>query len=308
MKVIITSALLILVFGSLVNDEGTDFPSLKVSADKGPLLGTRFHSLDELKSVISIEYLTNASDTMVVVEHSCYAGNVRSLLSQGINQKDFINANDGTFWDRVALALSTPYFTLHHREMLRIYCMSRRRFPTFGEGDVAFYDLAQTMACDISDKDLEVATEADLSEKGYINTFNHVVSQSFMTSLFSEELADYIADIHERYNMPELITGRFTPAQVADLNEGPVDNYVDMINNEWGQELGKQLRKKYNISASTVWTPKLLTNYMNDIKSYFSWVYQISFKPYSPDDYLMIRFSAKLNLVMFHLSELRIQI
>ncbi len=53
-------------------------------------------------------------------------------------------------------------------------------------------------------------------------------------------MADYIADLHERHHLPELTTlGKFTSAQLNDFNNSPLDNYVDMINNEWGQELGK---------------------------------------------------------------------
>ena len=85
----------------------------------------------------------------------------------------------------------------------------------------------------------------DLSEKGYLNTFNHITAQTFMTALFSEAVADFIADAHERGNLAELVTGHFSEEQLLDLQQGPVDNYVDMINNEYGQELGKALKAKY---------------------------------------------------------------
>ena len=87
------------------------------------------------------------------------------------------------------------------------------------------------MANQISDEDYLNLSCEELSEKGYLNTFNHITAQAFMTSIFSERLADFIADVHELYNMPELITGDFTEQQLADFENGPVDNYVDMINN-----------------------------------------------------------------------------
>jgi len=138
----------------------------------------------------------------------------------------------------------------------------------------------------------------DLSEKGYLNTFNHVTAQAFMTSIFSEELADFIADVHERHNLPELISGNFSEAQLTDLDNGPVDNYIDLINNEWGQELGKSLREKYNISTKTRWTPELLAAYLNDIQRYYSWTFQIGFRPFKPADEMVKHFTNKINKVL----------
>ncbi|MFN3940495.1 MAG: hypothetical protein ACK4IY_07890, partial [Chitinophagales bacterium] len=138
----------------------------------------------------------------------------------------------------------------------------------------------------------------DTTEKGYINTFNHITAQTFITSIFGEELADFVADAHERANHPELITGTFTETQLNDLAEGPVDNYTDIINNEWGQELGKNLKVKYHITRQTNWTPELLANYLNDIQAYYSWAFQIGFTPFRPQDEQVTKFSRKLNLVM----------
>ena len=77
-----------------------------------------------------------------------------------------------------------------------------------------------------------------------------------------------------------------------------MDNYVDLINNEWGQELGKQLKEKYNIDRETNWTPELLANYLNDLQSYYSWAFQIGFEPFRPEDDVVRRFSDKINIVM----------
>ena len=104
--------------------------------------------------------------------------------------------------------------------------------------------------------------------------------------------------------MPELITGIFTEKQLADITDGPVDNYIDMINNEWGQELGKELCLKYHISRLTYWTPELLADYLNDMQSYHSWAFQIGFKPYRATDDMVIRFANKINKVIRDLPEL----
>jgi len=167
-----------------------------------------------------------------------------------------------------------------------------------GSVDVAFYDLAETMVGQISDDDWLNMSCEDISEKGYLNTFNHITAQAFMTSIFSERLADFIADVHELYNMPALINGNFTEEQLADFENGPVDNYLDMINNEWGQELGKVLGEKYGIDRHTVWTPQLLKDYLNDIQQYHSWAFQIGFRPFRTTDNVVIQFAAKINTVL----------
>jgi len=289
-------------------------PELRyTTGTKGALLSTRFKSFEELKKVIQIEYykVIPGSDyamykkPLVRLTHSSIGREVTSILKSGVSEADFIRARDGGFWDRVQLALHSPYFVINRNDLLRVFNLSRRRHYMFGEGDVAFYDLAETMLFNISDDDLALMHFEDLSEKGFINTFNHITPQAFMTTLFSEELADFIADTHERQNMPELITGKFTEDQLTDLQNGPVDNYVDLINNEWGQELGKLLREKHDINRNTYWTPELLVDYLNDIQSYYSWAFQIGFKPYRPEDQVVIRFSNKINRVMGGVKGLR---
>ena len=279
----------------------------------GALLLTRFQSLEDLKKVVEIEYIEGISSSFYVMlrkplvrlTHSSGSYEVSSVLKSGVSQSDFMHARDGGFWDRAWLALNSPYSVVNKNDMLRIYFLARRKRFIFGGGDVAFYDLALTMMYNISDADLALIPSKDLSEKGYINSFNHITAQAFMTSIFSERMADFIADIHERYQLPELINGKFNEYQLSDLDDGPVDNYVDIINNEWGQELGKQLRKKYNINRETYWTPELLTNYLNDIQSYYSWAFQIGFNPFRTEDELVIRFSDKINRVMDSVSGLK---
>lgn len=273
---------------------------------KGALLGTRFQSLEELKAVIRIEYLhaTDADSVthkncMVRVSH-CSAGlEVVSLLESGASQGDIWNARYGkNISERFGLLFNAPYAVANRKDLEKVYTLSRWRPEWFGEGDLAFFDLAKASAEHINTEDLAFRNARDSTEKGYLNSFNHITAQAFITSCFSEELADFVADAHERYAHPELLTGKFTEAQLRDLEEGPVDNYADIINNEWGQELGKQLKLKYHISRETIWTPELLANYLNDLQSYYSWAFQIGFKPFRPEDKQAIRFAEKINSVM----------
>jgi hypothetical protein len=209
-----------------------------------------------------------------------------------------MRAQRGTLKDKAALCLKSPFACANRKDLVRIEKLGRRKPETFGIGDPAFLDLAEIMVSHIYDEDLLSIPAEDLGEKGYLNTFNHITAQALMTSIFSEILADFVADVHELYNMPELITGKFTDTQLANTIDGPVDNYIDMINNEWGQELGKSLKIKYTINRKTDWTPELLANYLNDIQSYCSWALRIGLKPFRATDKKVIQFAAKLNIVM----------
>jgi len=102
-----------------------------------------------------------------------------------------------------------------------------------------------------------------------------------------------------------LITGKFTEKQLSDPKNGAVDNYVDMVNNEWGQELGKLLKQKYQLSDTTHWTPKLLTNFLNDQQQYYSWIFEIGFEPFRPSDIMVIRYAAKINKAMAGVNGMR---
>lgn len=276
------------------------------SKGKGALLGTRFQSFDELKSFIQIEYLNNNAETdgakegnsSVHVRHCSQGREVISILESGINQDDIANAKYGGLAERFHVVLHSPFAVSNRKDLEKVYLLARVRPGLFGEGDVAFFNLAQTMVKHINTRELAFLAEKDSSEKGYLNTFNHMTAQAFTTSCFSEDLADFVADAHERYHHPELIHGKFTAEELNDLEEGPVDNYVDIINNEWGQEVGKQLGQKYRISRRTHWTPELMANYLNDLQQYFSWSFQIGFEPFRPHDEQVIKFSRKMNAVL----------
>jgi hypothetical protein len=272
------------------------------------LMATRFKSFDEFKTVVEIEYLgdTTRVDTageganIVRLRHCSMGLAVTSILNSGVSQRDIMKVKNAGIWDKASLVLQAPFAVMNRADLERVYILARRMPLLFGEGDPAFYDLAETSVANINTPDLAFRYMRDSSEKGYINTFNHMTAQAFITSIFSEELADLVADLHERKNMPELTTGKFTEKQLAEPDDNPIDNYVDMINNEWGQELGKKLRSKYHITRHTQWTPGLLANFLNDIQCYYSWALQVGFKPYRPEDELVVMFANKINLVMSH--------
>lgn len=274
------------------------------STVRGLLLLTHFSSFENFTSAVDLRYYHgDPADTLhlpteVRLTHCSDGREVTSILQSGISEGDFVKARDGNLWDKFRVVVLSPYSISSRADLLKVYVLARRRQDLFSEGDWAFYDLAERMVANISAYDRPNIDAKHFSEKGFINTFNHFTAQAFMTSLFSEEIADFIADVHERQTMPELITGNFTEEQINDMDFGAVDNYVDMINNEWGQELGKTLKDKYQITPDTHWTPELLSDYLNDIQEYYSWAFQIAFRPFRPSDKKVIRFAYKMNKVL----------
>lgn len=278
----------------------------RINSVSGLLVSTRFQSLEELKTVITIEYInsnnqadsTIHSNSKVILKHCSNGKEITAVLTSGISQNEISKAQLGSVKDQLHFTVISPFSVAIRKDLEKIFLLARLRPVIFGEGDVAFFDIAKSTVKNINTPALAFKYPKDTTEKGFINTFNHITAQAFITSCFSEELADFVADAHERANDPQLILGKFSEKKLHDLEEGPVDNYVDIINNEWGQELGKQLKEKYHISRTTTWTPELLSNYLNDMQAYYSWALQIGFKPVLADDEYIIKFSRKLNMVM----------
>jgi len=261
--------------------------------------------LEELKTAVHIEYFNPPTNTDTVGENAmvrlwhCSNGvAVSSELKAGIDQGQIMVVRNQGLWEKFWLAVRCPFAVFNRSNLFKINDLARRKPYRFGEGDVAFYDLAEASLANITARELAFRFPRDTSEKGYINSFNHITAQAFITSCFSEAMADFVSDVHERYHMPELLTGNFSKKQLTDPDNNPVDNYVDIINNEWGQEIGKRLKKKYKIHQATFWTPELLANYLNDLQSYYSGAFQIGFKPYHVEDELIIRYAEKINIVM----------
>ena len=112
------------------------------------------------------------------------------------------------------------------------------------------------------------------------NMMLHVFGQAVLTTLYGESVADLAGDLHET-DQPSLITGKFGPRQVPQA----IDNYADMVNNEYGQELGKELNHRLDVGGSTWWTREKTTEYLNQVQHYFSQTHGWSFRDFQPDDH-----------------------
>ncbi|NNE13637.1 MAG: hypothetical protein HKN51_01590 [Saprospiraceae bacterium] len=267
---------------------------------KGALLGTQIKSFEALKKIVDFKFDENKKAVQLI--HRSGNRFVISLLKEGVTEKDFEKAQYGQLKDKIALAFKSPIALIFRDDVKRVFLLSRRKGKLFGESDKSFYDIAEAMMANIDrnayKKRHSNYSRKDFTEKGFTNTFNHLTAQAIITTLFSEKLADYVADAHELARIPELITGQFSDEQKSDLDNGPVDNYVDVINNEWGQELGKALKRKYKIRRSTKWTNRLLTDYLNDIQSYGKWAFDYECKPFESNQELIQKIVYKINLVM----------
>lgn len=278
----------------------------RLQAGRGALLASRFPSLEAFKQVVDVRYdrdLGRAAgadgSTWVTLCHCSGGKAVTSVLAAGVSQDDLTKVKDkGTKADIAALTLRAPDVVAAQTQLKTILVFSRRVPLEYGQGDPGFYDLAAASVSHINTPDLAYRFAKDSSDKGYINTFNHFTAQAMITALFSEQVADIVADLHERKNLATLTTGIFTTAQLSSPTDNPVDNYVDMLNNEWGQELGKQLAAHYGISRRTYWTPELLAAFLNDIQAYYMWAFEIGMQPFRADDELVIRFAIKLNVLL----------
>ena len=97
--------------------------------------------------------------------------------------------------------------------------------------------------------------------------------------------------------MPELVSGKFSEKQLKDTVNFPTDNYVDIINNEIGQELGKYLKHKYAIDKKTQWTANLTCAFLNEVQAYYAQSFDIKIEPYSASDSIINRFSRKIEII-----------
>jgi len=265
------------------------------------LLASRINSLDSLKKIISIEYFpkdasNETPNIHVKLTYTSGGEDITAVLEEGINQSEIVNARDGSLLDKMFLLLNSPYSIKHRDDFKKIYILARRRRHLYGDLDKAFYDIALASVKKINTINKAYLTIRDSSERGYVNTFNHVTSQAIITSIFGQEKAAFIADVHERYNMPQLISRHQIDSLLAEGHEkGIIDNYVDIVNNKIGQQLGIYLAKKYNIHRNTNWSHQLLAEYLNDINHYYRLKFGIGMNSFSKNEELIALFSKKIN-------------
>ena len=285
---------LLLFFTGCNHSNNVGLPSCK------PLLATNFKNLQDFKSVVDLSYFNASEDSCIGTVRMSYENQgqtISSILSEGITQADITDAHKGSLWDKIYLVFQAPYAVIHRNELSKIFMLARRRPTIFGDNDVAFYDLALASMQNIKKDNQAFRNFRDSLEKGYINTFNHITAQALITTIYSEDIAHFVAKVHERHHMPELVSGKFSEKQLKDTVNFPTDNYVDIINNEIGQELGKYLKHKYAIDKKTQWTANLTCAFLNEVQAYYAQSFDIKIEPYSTSDSIINRFSRKIEII-----------
>src|SRR5215218_4154432 len=124
------------------------------------------------------------------------------------------------------------------------------------------------------------------------NMLLHVFGQAVITTIYGRSTADLVGDIHER-DQPSLISGKILPAEERQA----IDNYADMVNNLYGQDIGERVSKTLGVSSSTVWTPALTAKFVNAIQGEIASEMGWKMTPFGAKDAQIVKFSALLNEV-----------
>lgn len=270
------------------------------------MLSSRFNDLNHLKSVIKIKYAKDYTKmdsntyhkSIVTLYYNSNNETIIRKMKSGVSQNDLLKLQNTNYLNKATFVLKNLSTIGQRKELEKVYILARRKIEVFGPGDVSFYDLALTSFLHINTPNLAYKNSRDTTEKGYINTFNHITAQALITYFFSENLADLIGDLHERNNMPEITSGRFTKNQLKDPINSPEDNYIDIINNEIGQKIGLMLKNKYKLNGNLKCSALLLTTLLNDIQSYYMWALEIGLEPFRPSDEIVNKFSNKINIIL----------
>ena len=121
--------------------------------------------------------------------------------------------------------------------------------------------------------------------------FLHVFGQAIITTIWGRDAADFAGDIHERDQPALIVGGTFT----KKTEDQAIDNYCDMVNNIHGQAWGEQLSQSLGVDGDTVWTPEILTQYVNMMQALitgsFGWKTNY-FQATHPE---IVKFAATLN-------------
>lgn len=150
--------------------------------------------------------------------------------------------------------------------------------------------VTDAMAANVTHRALRPgSTEA--TNEAIPNMFLHVFGQAIITTIWGRDAADFAGDIHERDQPALIVGGTFTKKTEAQA----IDNYCDMVNNIHGQAWGEQLSKSLGVDGDTVWTPEILTQYVNMMQALitgsFGWKTNY-FQPTHPE---LVKFAATLN-------------
>jgi hypothetical protein len=132
------------------------------------------------------------------------------------------------------------------------------------------------------------------TQEAIANMFLHVFGQAIITTIWGRDAADFAGDIHERDQPALIVGGTFT----SKTERQAIDNYCDMVNNIHGQAWGELASKSLGVDGDTVWTPELLTQYVNMLQALITGSFGWKTSYFQPSHPEIIKFTATLNEVV----------
>jgi len=88
----------------------------------------------------------------------------------------------------------------------------------------------------------------------YKNTFRHIAGQALLTIVYGSDFADFIGDAHERDD--------------NGYEGNRIDAITDLINNPYGQRVGKALSEKYDFTNPDNITAKNVASFLTEVSEY----------------------------------------
>ncbi len=243
-----------------------------------PLVASKYKTLEELGKKIEFEYTSTEINgkciDQVRLVHRFKDVVLVTTLTEGTSQENLKG-----FWGKVGfVASSDPYLSL---SLNKIDNMSYRNK---NDSKLAFVDMGKEMIKNVKDNLRD--------EKGLENTMLHVNGQALITALFGVGVANEAGLMHER-GQATLRNGAF---RTEEATKAAIDNYSDLINNEWGQRWGEQLMTELGINAGTSWTNNTTARFLNGLQQRYSRTLNVEFKKeFTEDDKFVKSYTEFIN-------------
>jgi RHS repeat-associated protein len=261
-----------------------------------PKIANDYRDIAALKKSVDITYTPSGrfSYASVAVSDKAKAGIGTNTLSESNpGQAQLKKAAAGDWGDKLSFAVSNPGAALYRNDLEKI---EKLAFVKKNSSGTALGHIADEMVGHLATKPSgptvmigkDKVTMVDATK----NMVLHVFGQAAITTLLGRGAADYAGDLHER-DQPSLISGKIGKTEERQA----IDNYSDMVNNLYGQDIGERVGAKLGITSSTVWTPKLTAKYLNAVQDAIAKEMGWKMAPFSAGDAEVKKFTSLLNEV-----------
>ncbi len=287
-------------------------PIVMIDPDgRQPMIANRYKNIEALKKAVDISYTPAGYEKrwsaiekgyvydyvpakVSVTDKGGKGTNVLSMATPSQGKLDA--ANKAGLPGKAALGMRYPELVWHKSELEGVRKLA---LGIKHEGEeapaITMFGMAKEMYKNLQTKPKgptytvgdNVVTMKDATE----NMLLHVAGQATLTTLYGRNVADLAGDIHER-GQPALITGKISATEERQA----IDNYSDLVNNLYGQDIGKRLSEKF--SSKTAWTPALTAEFFNAIQSEIAAETGLTFKPFDEKNIKIQKFTNLLNEVM----------